>query len=534
MLRAIYISKRLPCLFLFIEKLAYPTQLFLITQKVSLTDKFVRMGFEIGIKDAQAPLVIGLDVGSTASRGMLYDAAGRPAGSRSKKPHSFTTNRDGTSTIDADQVVDELSEIICDLIKEAKGRRIQGVSLDTFSSSLVGVDKSGNAITPCFTYADSRCASQVKSLRDELDEDELQQRTGARLHSSYLPARFRWLRQECPDLFEKADRWIALGAYVFLKLTGEAVIGTSAAAWTGLLNRATGDWDDQILDLLDLDKAKLSRILNPNEPLFPSQHNWDELRGAAWFAPIADGHAANLGAGAVGVGELVCTLATSGAARVIIDDPVGSALKPIPSGLWCYRLDANTSLLGGAMNDCGRAFTWAEREFTEVVKGGDEALLRADPSPHSPVVLPFFTGERSTGWRGDARVVMSGISFSTSGSDIFRGVMEGVGLQYLRIINQLRQVAGNLDAARTAGSMTRNLPGIVTLLADVMQMELTPVTIKRSTLHGTALLALDTLAPDVERAKVDVGEVAKPRPENAEHYRKLMETADEMYASFYG
>lgn len=502
--------------------------------QVLIADRFIPMGFEIGIKDAQAPLVIGLDVGSTASRGMLYDAAGHPVGSRSKKAHSFTTSRDGASTIDADQVVDELSEIISDLIKEAKGRRIQGVGLDTFSSSLVGVDKSGKAITPCFTYADSRCASQVKALREQIDEAELQQRTGARLHSSYLPARFKWLQEEHPDVFSKVDRWIALGAYVFLRLTGEAVIGTSAAAWTGLLNRASGDWDDETLALLDLDKTKFSRIANPNEPLFPNQHNWDELRGAAWFAPIADGHAANLGAGAVGIGDLVCTLATSGAARVIIDDPVGSVPKPIPSGLWCYRLDKTTSLLGGAMNDCGRAFTWAEREFTEVVKGGDEALLKTDPSPHSPVVLPFFTGERSTGWRGDARVVMSGISFSTTGRDIFRGVMEGVGLQYLRIINQLREVAGNLDSARTAGSMTRNLPGIVTLLADVMQMKLTPVTIKRSTLHGTALLALDTLAPDVDRAPVDIGEVAEPRPENADHYRKLMETADEMYASFYG
>lgn len=489
--------------------------------------------FNVDLDEAMLPLVLAMDVGSTASRGQLYDAAGRPVANRSKKSHFFTTAHDGTSTIDADQIVAELSEVIEDLIDEADGRPIQGVALDTFSSSLVGVDEHGNAITPCYTYADSRCTDQVEQLRATVDEDELQQRTGARLHTSYLPARLLWLKQTEPQLFESVDRWMALGAYVFLHLTGQAVIGTSAAAWTGLLNRSTGDWDEKILDMLGVDRRKLSKIANPDSPVYPKKNRWDELRGAAWFAPIADGHAANLGTGSTGTNEVVCTLATSGAARVIIDDPLGSQTKQIPRGLWCYRIDAKRSLLGGAMNDVGRAFSWAEREFEDVVKGGDEQVLVADPSPHTPAVLPFFTGERSTGWHGEARAVLSGVSFATTGHEIFRGVMEGVAIQYRRIIKELEKVIGKVDKAMTAGGMTRNLPGITTLLADVTQLELTPVTIKRSTLHGTALLALETLAPDVEKAPVDVGPVAKPRSKNAEHFAQLAESVEHIYANFY-
>lgn len=59
----------------------------------------------IPLEDSRAPYVLGLDVGSTASRGGLYDASGRPIkGSKQRISHDFTTAADGTSAIDADQV----------------------------------------------------------------------------------------------------------------------------------------------------------------------------------------------------------------------------------------------------------------------------------------------------------------------------------------------------------------------------------------------------------------------------------------------
>jgi hypothetical protein len=62
-------------------------------------------GNRVGLDDAQDPFVLALDVGSTASRGDVYDAAGRPVkGGRQKVPHEFRTSGDGASEIDPDQV----------------------------------------------------------------------------------------------------------------------------------------------------------------------------------------------------------------------------------------------------------------------------------------------------------------------------------------------------------------------------------------------------------------------------------------------
>ena len=66
--------------------------------------------FAVDLADARDPLVMTLDIGSTATRGSLYDATGTPVRHyRDKVPHEFTTASDGSSVMDPDQVVGELT-----------------------------------------------------------------------------------------------------------------------------------------------------------------------------------------------------------------------------------------------------------------------------------------------------------------------------------------------------------------------------------------------------------------------------------------
>lgn len=88
--------------------------------------------FKTSPSRAVPPFVLALDVGSTASRGSLYDARGLPiAGSKLRLAHSFTTATDGTSTVDADAIAVELAQIIDFVTKAAQGRAIAGVAIDT-------------------------------------------------------------------------------------------------------------------------------------------------------------------------------------------------------------------------------------------------------------------------------------------------------------------------------------------------------------------------------------------------------------------
>src|SRR5947209_17217564 len=450
----------------------------------------------VALDDAQDPLVVALDVGSTASRGDVYDATGRPVeGGRRKVAHTFRATADGASEIDPDQVVDELGQIITELVAELPQGRIGGVALDTFASSLVGLGVDGRAVTSCYTYADSRCGPQVTELRRELDEEDVQQRTGCRLHSSYLPARLRWLRETDPDRFGAARRWMSLGEYAYLRLLGKTAAGTATAAWTGLLDRRTGRWDPEMLAAARVEADQLSEVRDPDRPLTDVDagvaKRWPALAGARWFAPIADGFASNLGTGADDETTAAVAAATSGAIRVLVHD----LPEHIPPGLWCYRVDARRSLLGGALSDVGRVVSWLQATVQLGEQDPDE-LFAGAPDPATPLVLPYLSGERATGWAASARAVVSGISTATDGAALVRGAMEGVALCYARIADQLRAGVGDPHRIAASGRITQDLPGWLQVLADVLDAPVEPVTAKRTTLRGTALHALEVLAPD--------------------------------------
>ena len=489
----------------------------------------------IDLTDAQDPFVLALDIGSTASRGDVYDASGRPVeGGRHKVPHAFTTGGDGTSVIDPDAVVREVEEIVDALAVPALAGRIGGVALDTFASSLVGVTADGRACTPCFTYADFRCGAQVTALREELDEAAVHQRTGTRLHSSYLAPRLRWLRETQPDVFGRAARWMSLGEYIYLRLTGVTAAGTATAAWTGMLDRRTGAWDPELVAAAGIELDQLSEVRDPSDPLrdvsSDVRSRWPALAGAAWFPVVADGLASNVGVGAVDASSMAASAATSGAMRVLLP----AVPDDLPSGLWCYRVDAKRSLLGGAVNDVGRAVSWLESTVRLEPGTSLDAVAAADPSPGAPLVLPYFSGERATGWAATASATLTGISAATTGAQVARGVLEGVAISYARIADQLRSVSGEQPTILASGRVTQDVPSFLQVLADVLAAEVVPVTTKRATLRGTALLALEVLAPDVERAAPATGATLTPVPGRADYYRGRREAYQRLYEAVVG
>ncbi|MEU8612576.1 FGGY family carbohydrate kinase, partial [Actinoplanes sp. NPDC048791] len=314
---------------------------------------------DVTLDAALDPLVLALDIGSTATRGGVHDASGRRVhGLQHKVPHAFTVAPDGTSVIDPDQVTAEVEQVLDAVTGDLRlGTRIAGVAMDTFAASLIAVDATGRALTPCLTYADSRSAGAVTALRRELDEHAVQQRTGTRLHTSYHAPRLRWLTATQPSIVAEAAAWWSLGEYILARLIGQPLAGTSTVAWTGLLDRRTGELDAELLAAAGIGPEQLCPPRDMSQPA-PSANPAlrPALAGAVWFPVITDGFASNIGAGATDATVLTAATATSGALRVLLDGPA----DPLPFGLWNYRVDAGRTLLGGAINDVGRAVSWAE------------------------------------------------------------------------------------------------------------------------------------------------------------------------------
>ncbi|QGQ18507.1 sugar kinase [Cellulomonas sp. JZ18] len=474
-----------------------------------------RSADDVDLDDALDPLVVAMDVGSTATRGGVHDASGRPVrGLQHKVPHAFTVAPDGTSVIDPDQVTAEIEQVL-DAVTAAPrlGTRIAGVALDTFAASLVGVDAAGRPLTPCMTYADSRCSAAVAALREELDEQAVQQRTGTRIHASYHAPRLRWLAEAEPRTVAATAGWWSLGEYVLHRLVGVPLAGTSTVAWTGLLDRRTGELDAELLAAAGVAPGHFAPPRDMTDPApAAAPARWPALARALWFPVVTDGYASNVGAGATAPTVLAASTATSGALRALLDGPA----DPLPFGLWNYRVAADRTLLGGAINDVGRAVSWAHSTLR---LGPDPAaVLTAAPSDATPLVLPYLTGERAPGWVGEARAVIGGVSVATDADALFRGVVEGVAMTYARVADELRPAAPQVEQVAASGRVTNDQPEWLQVLADVLARPVTHVTRRRATQRGTALLALDVLAPDVPRAPDTTGATYEPRPEHADHY----------------
>ena len=187
------------------------------------------------------------------------------------------------------------------------------------------------------------------------------------------------------------------------------------------------------------------------------------------------------------------------------------------------------SLLGGALNDVGRAVSWLQATLRLPEADELDAALRAEPSDLTPLVLPWFTGERSTGWVGNARAEFHRVSAGTTATDLYRATVEGVARSYQRMLAQLRVAAGGAQRVLATGSVTAEVPGLMQLLADAAGVDVLPITIRRSTLHGTAMQALEILAPEVGFVPPDHGDVISPVATRAAYYRERVEGFDSLY-----
>ncbi|HJZ47671.1 MAG TPA: FGGY family carbohydrate kinase, partial [Roseiflexaceae bacterium] len=311
---------------------------------------------------AAAPFILTIDVGTSSARALLYDGCGRHVqGVAAQERYSIHTAPDGAVEDDPDEALERIWRCV-DAVLALAGplaERIRGVAIDTLVSNILAIDSAGRPLTRLITYADTRNDADAIELRRQLDERAVHQRTGCLLRTSYWPARLAWFRRTQPDIWRAAARWITLGEYLELRLFGRCRAGSSAASWSGLLDRRRIEWDAPLLDFLGVAPDQLSPLADASEPLsglaagFATR--WPALRDVPWFPAIGDGAAANIGSGCTGPDRLALTVGTTGALRVI-----QSEVAEVPAGLWCYRVDRRRALLGGATSEGGNVYGWMQ------------------------------------------------------------------------------------------------------------------------------------------------------------------------------
>jgi gluconokinase len=441
-------------------------------------------------------VVLSIDIGSSSIRACLFGQRGDPvSGTASRRTHRFVFRDGGRVEADPDALTELVTQCIDESLRDpaATGSGVAAVAFATFLHGMIGTDGEGRALTPVITWADSRSVGQSALLGARLDPEEVRQRTGCPLHAAYFPSKLLWIRENLPHLFDDVRWWCSIGEYCIRRFVGRTSCSLSMASSTGLFNRRSGEWDTEILSALGLDESLLSPCedLSPRRGILPAYaERWPALREAAWFPALGDGACSNVGSGCESQDRLALMIGTTGAMRAV--RPAGDA--PVPPGLWAYRMDRTRELVGGVLGDGGNLFEWMRGSLgLGLTKEIDDALLAAAPAGHGLTVLPFLTGERSTGWDARARGAVCGLSRDTKALDILQAGVEAVAYRFAAILRALRPAAPGAREIVGTGGALRSSSAWGQILADVLELPLLCADAPEASSRGAAVLVLEAL-----------------------------------------
>jgi gluconokinase len=220
------------------------------------------------------------------------------------------------------------------------------------------------------------------------------------------------------------------------------------------------------------------------------------------------------------------SLGSTAALRVVTT----TFVPELPAALWCYRVDRNRSLLGGALTEGGNLFEWMNNVLKLDTRSQTEQGVAAlEPDSHGLTVLPFLAGERSPGWADHALGTIHGLSLGTTSTDILRAGLEAVALRLALVYQNLARMVPELELVVASGGASAST--WLQMIADALGQTVTATTVIEASSRGVALMVMEALGlspgPGVTH---DVSPaVFQPDFNHHQRYRRALRRQESLY-----
>ena len=407
--------------------------------------------------------LIGCDIGTTNVKAVAFDFTGKVLFSRIRGYPIFHTHPDWSEQ-DPVLIYNTTRQCIQEVIDVCGYPSLAGISFSSAMHSLMAVDEQNTPLSPLIIWADNRSAAIAAALRDSTEGRELYHRNGTPIHAMAPVCKLLWIREQQPACFWAARRFIGIKEYIVARLTGKYRIDYSIASATGLFNIRERRWDPWTLDLLRIDKEQLSAPVSPVHLEYVTETSESGIRaGTPLIMGASDGCLANLGSGATSPGTMAVTIGTSAATRVCSP----TAFTDERMRTFCYLLDEQTYVIGGATNNGAVVFQWLKDTFFP--EYDYEALFKmAESIPSGAdglLFFPYLLGERAPLWNSAVRGGFSGLDIQHTRPHIVKSVMEGI-LLNLFSIGKILMNTQPVEAIYANGGFAQNASW-VQMLADV-------------------------------------------------------------------
>jgi len=446
------------------------------------------------------PMILALDQGTTSTRAILYDASGSALATASR-PLRQIYPADGWVEHDAVEIFDASVAVIREAA-ERSGRaasEIAAIGITNQRETVVVWDKAtGVPIHNAIVWQDRRTDPTCERLRQAGHEPRVTEITGLLVDPYFSATKIAWLLDQTPGARARAQAGDLLAGtidtWVIWRLTGGKVHATDAtnASRTLLFDIRTQAWSDEMLEMLDIPRALLPRVLDCADDYGATT---PELLGRA--IPIrgvaGDQQAALMGQGCIRPGEMKATYGTG--CFMLLN--TGRTISPSRSRLLttvAARIDGvATYALEGSIFIAGAAVQWlGEGLRLEGGAAAAEQLASQARADNTVVMVPAFTGLGAPWWDANARGAIFGLTRDAGLPEIAAAVLDASALQTRDLIEAMRADAPDVFKGRVElridGGMARSA-WFSQRLADLTGVDVGRATYQETTALGAALFA---------------------------------------------
>lgn len=394
-------------------------------------------------------LLVGLDVGTTTSKAVVFTVEGRPVGEgRSVTP--WVTSPHGAE-LDAGELLVSARQALERAVDAAPAGRVLGVGVTSMGESGVLLNRHGAPLAPVVAWHDTRDSAEVDDLRASVGEDRFAGRTGLPLRGQWSLTKHRWLLTHHPQAKE-AVRRLNVAEWVVRGLGGAESAEQSLASRTGWFELSGRTWWSEALEWSGATSSLMPEVVTAGTALgtVSDEVGIPALTGATLTVAGHDHQAASVGADAAGPGDELDSCGTAEALvrtvpAGVVDVAGVTALARSGITVGWHVLAGHWCLLGGTQGGLAlqRVLGLLGRTSADLPDLDGEALAR-DPYPLTVAGV-------------DAdELCVSGVTSGARPADLWRAALDAVTAQAGQVHSAMSAVVGGHRALVVTGGWARS------------------------------------------------------------------------------
>ncbi len=466
------------------------------------------------MSNERGPLVIGLDVSTTAAKAIAIDGSG---GVLAKGSAGFGLENAGPGGWEQDATawtratMDALGEAARALGPDAS--RVRAVAIAHQRETFVVTDRDGAPLAPAIVWMDTRSTPEVRAASEELAPEVILDRSGKVPCTTPSLYKIRMLLTRLrPELEGTEKRVLDAHGFVSHALTGRFVTSTASADPLGLVDMRGGAYDRDLCRLARVAPSELAELVPPGAvvgAILP------EIASALGLPPdvqvvagAGDGQAASLGAGAFEEGAAYLNLGTAVVAGITSRSyRVSRSFRTLFGAMpGTYLLESD--LKGGTLIldwladrilGEGRFERTSARMATLTELERKAAAL--PPGSGGLLALPYWAAVMNPYWDDDASGALVGLRPEHGPEHIYRAVCEGLAFEHRLVFERIEAETAPIQSVTVVGGASRS-ELVMQIFADVLGRALDRSESDETTAFGAAILAAPAagLSSSVEAA----------------------------------